>query len=528
MKTTKYRKFGIVMVSLAMVALSARAYEWPSIIYDNDGCDMGALYPTKAAITPENFYSLRLANLPGTMVDAVAYCPGVTGYFQLLKAGEMCKREFDYIPGKCNAFGKFAEKGMDSLGLAAQFCRDKKLGIIASLRMNDTHDSYTPGLFSDWKKNHPECLFSTKDKRPRFCSWSALDYSHPEVREFTLKYVREIAENYDVDGVLYDFCRHSQLFRSVANGGTASAEELAMMNGLIRDLRRMTQEVAKKRGRELVTIIRTPDSAAYSKAIGMDIESWLSEGLLDAWIGASYFHLEPWANSVALAHKYGVKFFAAMDESRITKGNIGKRYTVNPQIIEGRIGEASYMARFSAAAAAGCDGLHIFNFDDLFNATPDVLRRVMNVDFRNLGKVDRLYFAYVRGVGGESPSKYLNGGNDYQQLARFNPAEPASIAVGKEYKFPLELGYEFSPEKLAEAMPKVEAMMMTSFTHYRPMVLKFNGKNATDSGFKDGIMTFRKVNPAYLKPGINEVSVMVGAESSVGTLLHDFVLSVKY
>ena len=513
---------------LALAALSAQAYEWPSVIYDDDGCDMGALYPTELAITPENFYSIRLANLPGTMVDAVAYCPGVTGFFQLLKAGERCARDFNDLSGRFNAFGKFAEKGMDGLGLAARFCRDKRLGIIASLRMNDTHDSYTPRLFSDWKRNHPECLFSSKERPTRFCSWSALDYSRPEVRAYTLGYVREIVENYDVDGVLYDFCRHSQLFRSVADGGTASADELALMNGLVRDLRKMTREVAGRRGRELVTIIRTPDSAAYCKAIGMDIESWLSEGLLDAWIGSSYFHLEPWADSVALAHRHGVKFFAAMDESRMTADNIGRSYTVDPKIIDGRIGEASYMARFSAAAAAGCDGLHVFNFDDLFNATPDVLRRIMNADFRNLGKVDRLYFAYVRGVGGESPSKYLNGGNEYQKLARFNPAEPASLAVGREYRFPLELGYEFSPDKLAEACPKVEARMLTSFTHFRPMVLRFNGRAASDAGFKDGVMTFRKVDPVCLKPGLNEVSVMVGAESSVGTLLHDFALSVKY
>ena len=100
---------------LALAALSAQAYEWPSVIYDDDGCDKGALYPAKLAITPENFYSIRLANLPGTMVDAVAYCPGVTGYFQLLKAGERCARDFNDLSGRFNAFGKSPRRAWTGL-----------------------------------------------------------------------------------------------------------------------------------------------------------------------------------------------------------------------------------------------------------------------------------------------------------------------------------------------------------------------------------------------------------------------------
>ena len=134
----------------------------------------------------------------------------------------------------------------------------------------------------------------------------------PEVRARMKALIREVCMRTRPDGVEYDFMRHMQLFKSVAWGGIASESEVAQMTAWMRELRAMTEELGRQHKRPILVAVRVPDDPAYCRAVGIDLEGWMKEGLIDICIGGAYFQLRPWAESVELAHRYKVRFYPSL------------------------------------------------------------------------------------------------------------------------------------------------------------------------------------------------------------------------
>ena len=225
------------------------------VIWNTDGNDM-ILYPRSLPLTPEAFASVRLRYVEGTKIDTVSYCPhsSAFGWFTTRKTHDFMTVQLRPPEADAyNAAADFAAKGTDALEMAAEWCRAKGKEIFVSIRMNDTHDHKGPvppgAHFSLFKQTHPECLMGTMTNRPRYCAWTAVDYAHAAVRDHVRRFVREFLENYDIDGVEFDFFRHLQLFKTVANGADATTEELDLMTELMRDLRISADAIGRRRGR---------------------------------------------------------------------------------------------------------------------------------------------------------------------------------------------------------------------------------------------------------------------------------------
>jgi hypothetical protein len=73
------------------------------------------------------------------------------------------------------------------------------------MRINDTHDSWgyewADLITSSIKKQHPEWLVASKEKRSKVGGFLAADFTHLEIRDYTFRFVEEVCQNYDVDGV---------------------------------------------------------------------------------------------------------------------------------------------------------------------------------------------------------------------------------------------------------------------------------------------------------------------------------------
>ena len=258
-----------------------------TVIWNTDGNDM-VCYPRNLPCTPEVFETLRLKYARGTKINTVSYCPHASGFgwFTTRKTHDFMASDVISDDGKIhNAAGDFAKIGTDALEMAASFCRREGLEIFVSIRMNDTHDNKgsgeppDPGLFSSFKRRHPECLMGSITNSPRFCAWTAVDFARPAVREHVRRFVREFLENYDLDGIEYDFFRHLQLLKTVANGTDATSAELDMMTELMRQLREIADEAGRKRGKPFLVAVRVPDSMGFCCAVGIDIERWMKERL---------------------------------------------------------------------------------------------------------------------------------------------------------------------------------------------------------------------------------------------------------
>lgn len=402
------------------------AHHQRRIIFNNDGNEI-IYYPEKLPLTVESVLEQRTSPLLGSQVDAIFYCPISSGFSYFThdtKVGTVLEHS---IYGKRNIARELINMGTDALKMIVDFGRAHDIEVFFSMRMNDTHDgAHSPDkpypLFPPLKAEHPEWLFGTPQNRPKYGQWTSVDYTRPEVRELAYRFFEEVCRNYDVDGVEMDFFRHMAYFKSVGFGGQASDAEREMMTELVRRVRVMADAEGRKRGRPILIAVRVPDSVEYSRAVGLDLERWLAEGLVDLLVGGGYFQLNPWETLVALGHKYDVPVYPSLDESRV-RGD-GPPYRRNA--IE------SYRGRAARVWQSGADGVYLFNF---FNAKSPMLREIG--DPQALAKLDQNYFVTVRNY---SPEMYVKGGKAFLNLPLLSPDNPVSLSPGKAQTVPVMLG----------------------------------------------------------------------------------------
>jgi pimeloyl-ACP methyl ester carboxylesterase len=392
------------------------------LIFNNDsGGD--ARVPAAPTMTPEAFLAPRIAPLAGSQVDGIALdtTAGTFGVFgHRTKVAEMfTTREGRY---RYNILPDFLKLDTDPLSETIKFARQHKMEVYWVQRMDDTHDASNPILFPDFKRKHPEALFGTPDNPPKRGKWSGVDYAHPAVRDLAYAIVAEVAENYDVDGIELDFWRHPVFFKRSSRGEDLRPEDLALMTDVIRRIRFKLDEVGRARGKHLLLNIKYPDSVGYCRKIGLDIELWLKEGLVDTLVPGGYFQLNPWQTSVELGKKYNVPVWACLAENRVRdpRGNTVRKSA------------AALRARAAAAWAAGVDTIEMFNHFDPHQSywselgSPDSLR-----------DLPKTYFVSVQGEG--SARSWVPA-DEYITLPGLTPDEPDTIPSGGAVAYDIYLG----------------------------------------------------------------------------------------
>ena len=498
-------------------------------VYNTDGCEM-FYYPSNQPITAAAFQRLRHDYAKDTAVRTVSYCPLSSGfgYFTVPGVGEYntgsypCASDIHGVYPKgardvahYNAAKAFEERlGTDAIRMSTDWCRANGCQSFVSVRFNDTHDqnaTYGYAFFPPFKAQHPECLMGTKENRPKVCSWTAVNFAEPLVRERMRAFVRQFLEKYDMDGLEIDFFRHCQIFKSVADGGVASEAELAVLTELMAYVRETAEAFGRKRGRPILVAIRTPDSVGYCRAVGIDLETWFARKLVDVWTTTGYFQHEQWLTTVAFARKHGVRCYASMDESRIP--DYAKRN--NYPIIPGRESVPNYRARFAAAFAAGCDGLNLFNMEY------GRLTKLTRDDPRALDGKEKLYFATERGSGGYRPHSWLVDGDRFNNMPKVDPAYAVSIGPGTPYAFDLMLGEDFAAAERRGLEPRVTVLALIDEKASAAVTL--GGRRLVATGEEKGAVAF-DVDPKLVRRGLNSFSVA----SSAKTVLHDFAVRVTY
>ena len=100
--------------------------------------------------------------------------------------------------------------------------------------------------------------------------------SVPELCEHKLRVLSELVEKYDIDGLDIDFERHTPI---LPPGKQWEMREC--VTDFMRSLRRMTLEVAEKKGRVIMLSARVPDCLTGAHEDGLDIETWIDEDIID-------------------------------------------------------------------------------------------------------------------------------------------------------------------------------------------------------------------------------------------------------
>jgi hypothetical protein len=383
-----------------------------------------------------------------------------------------------------NILPDLAPLGTDSLRVTAEHARRTGQEIFWTMRMNDTHDATNPLLIPKLKEQHPDWLMGKKDQPPKRGTWSAIDYGRPEVRSLARRMIAEVAVNFDLDGVTLDFWRHPVFFRKTANEQPCGDEERALMTQLLRDVRTDLDAAMRRHGRALTLSVKVPDSAGYCRDIGLDLERWLADGLVDFLVPGGYFQLNHWPESVALARKHGVKIHASLPESRV-RDEAGAKARSSIEALR---------ARALAAWAAGVDGIEMFNH---FDVTSPLWRELG--DPALLRTLPKTYFASVQGAS--NSRGYYPAGAHYK-LPKLTPDAPDKLAAGETKTYDLHVGDDL--RRASKFVARLE--LRVDSTTGSPPQLRWDAADLTLSAINPNVWS-AAIPAANTTPGIHLVTI---------------------
>lgn len=490
------------------------------VIFNNDGCEVFLIrQPTREALL-----GARTLPLVGSQVDSLFYSTtqGFGVFTHFTEVGQrFTLREGRYGAGAINdnQLPALIAAGIDPLQVMIDFSRQQRLEIFCSFRMNDNHDGstsdYGPVRFAAnaLKTAHPEYLLGSRGTRLPVGSWSAMNYGRTEVREHMFRYVEEVCRKYDVDGIELDFFRHPVFFQTTTRGEPATEEERSGMTELVQRIRRMADAIGRSRGRPILIAMRVPDSTDYARAIGLDLERWLREDLLDLMIASGYFQLNDWNYSVALARAHGVKVYPSLDEPR-TKDSLARAE---------RRRDRGYLGRGASAWQAGVDGIYMFNyFSDSnlkFELGGGVLRTIG--DPARLAQADKDYFASVRGVGAAASGNHPL--RDFQRIETLNPDAPRLVASGAESAARIQLGEDVSRESARLEL----ALRFEGVVPLENIRVSINGNRLIAPRRAEPWIEF-DVTADKVRPGSNQVSVRWDGQGAKSLRWLDLVLRARH
>jgi len=486
------------------------------LIYNNDSGDIYAA----GANTPDGFLAVRMKPVLDTQVDSVFYCTGATTMFShQAKVGE--------VYGKYVTSGDLAKNieglkavGTDALELAIKFCHENDLEIFFTHRINDIHDSMDSCSFelSTWKREHPEyCLGKREDRDkytledPRYW-WSSLDFQIDEVREYLLAIIDDVLARYDVDGIEIDYFRSPLFFRPNLTYKPASANQMAILTGFQRGVRELAYAHGNRRGRPILVATRVPMIPAACRHVGIDIERWLADDLLDVLTtGGGYAPFTmPTRTLVELGHAHDVPVYPTLSAS----GFAHQGYNT----LEGWCGTASN------AWQAGADGIVLFN---TFPSQPQ------HPHFTKLGSpktLEGLNKLFVVDNG-----KVTKEGDLRQAIVTSQILPVALSARGTPHKVILPLGDDIAGAAPLDGTGKLAgAVLRVHFGGKGPqdtVEARLNGKPiATKAEADDGWMTY-DADPKIWLRGDNALSFRVTsgrAGGKAGITVEAVELNVTY
>ncbi|MDP8286994.1 MAG: hypothetical protein RAP03_09955 [Candidatus Electryonea clarkiae] len=436
-----------------------------TVIFDNDGGDVSQLCK---GITAQDLINTRTKPAMDAGIDTCIYTTGgglgiglhdsKVGSVRRSKEGTLSK----------SLVADFTKNGTDCLRINSEYVKRLGKEFFWGMRMNDTHDAGYGGIFmpeNKFKNDNPEVMFG---KGIKHGAVTAVDYLEEKVRDFAVRYIMDVVDNYTIDGIFLDFFRHPIFFRSNANGLVATKEEIDAMNTFMRcvkselDKRRMADETY------YITSVRVPDSVEYCYAIGLDIETWLKDELTDILFTTSYMHLNDWTYSAKLAHKYNVPVYPSLDESRV-KSELPrhKRNSVR-----------GYYGRIMNVWDAGCDGVFMFNNAGLRDMKLNIEQNwfsknagtyqeglattVKGKEFVNA--LSKTYFVSFRGVGRRA-FPY----NDYINIPTLNHYAPILISKDKQVNVPIRISDDI---KAASDQGKTPTVTVSIFMFGDPNSVK--------------------------------------------------------
>ena len=350
----------------------------PLLFYNNDGSHMLYLSPP---VSLDEFVYETVGYLFGTQVDAVAchmfgFGDAVPLFpTEVAEARGIERPEVEWVSEwrQEEIIRLLFDQGVDPWKASLDAAHAAGLEFWAALRFNELHG----GRFqwkSEFRVNHPEYELGDQcaaDGHDPGDECLGLNFAIPEVRAHRLALIEEVCTRYDVEGFEWDFNREpGHHFPDLKAGAP-------ILTAYVREARKVLDAVGDKRGRPVGFGVRVPGTIEACHRISVEIENWISEGLVDYICPSPYADTStdlPFDEFVALAEGQDCRIYGCPTEM------CGPGLHWPPPIETLRAGAWN-------AWRQGVDGVYIFNYNH-----PIVSDMDMSGLFREMGSPATLEF----------------------------------------------------------------------------------------------------------------------------------------
>ncbi len=266
---------------------------------------------------------------------------------------------------KPDPFGQFVLDGGDIVQVFIDRCRQRQQAAFISFRMNDAHNKEfcdpKPGekpsgsigmSVTKFYAEHPEYRLKPDSLRgvDLVQNWAV-----PEVRAQKFALIRELCENYDIDGLELDFLRFYSCFRIEE---TPLEQRIIIMTSFVREVRQLLDQTSRN-GKRRWLCARVPCHLPALDVLGLDLKSLVAAGLDMVNASEHYFTTQQHDLAAIRVQTQGAALYFELCHT-IWKGDkVAKGYDVFPfrRATREQLHTSAHLAY-----ARGADGISLFNF----------------------------------------------------------------------------------------------------------------------------------------------------------------------
>ena len=184
----------------------------------------------------------------------------------------------------------FIQRGMDPLDVVTKHAQRRGFKFLPNILLNMLHtppNKVTNSRVADFTTKHPEWQVGPEPDFPAAVHDlpHRLSYARPEIRADRLAVITELVSRYPTDGIEINFKDYAPFIarREVP-------EHTETMTGWLRQIRQACDLAAKEQGREKRLVIRIAGTLEGNRTLGMDLETWIREELVDSVIAMPVTH----------------------------------------------------------------------------------------------------------------------------------------------------------------------------------------------------------------------------------------------
>lgn len=254
--------------------------------------------------------------------------------------------------------------GVDAYAIWIRRCREKGVSPWLTFRMNDVHNVNHPEkrcIVDEYWDNHPELRRCGRDFKVVYDNeaWErfTFDYAQKPVRERMLRFIAEMLERYDTDGIELDWMRWPQ---HLADG--KEREGARYLTEFVREARRLADEAAKRRGHPVKVGVRVSATPEIAKAYGTDVDEWARLGYVDLVVPSTFWGTidydmpySDWRSLIA----------AANPKVLVVPGCDLLVYRESGAFRQDVVSGAEYCGWLERHFAEGAPGVYVFNHFDI-------------------------------------------------------------------------------------------------------------------------------------------------------------------